>query len=192
MESGVGNKETAALHAMMLFNAARFKARFGNSGELLDLEEQDRSLWNKELIIYASKFLSQSQGGAISSYHYEASIAYLHCMAKDFKSTDWVSISKLYYQLLQNNLNPFVEMNYAIALYYSGQKEKAFDILYSLQQKPFLNQYYLLNAALGKLNFSEGNYTKAKSYLQATLHQTDSQLEKEYVQKFMAKSETQP
>lgn len=187
LESGVGNKETAALHALMLFNAARFKARFGNSGELLDLEEQNRSLWNKELIIYATKFLSQSQGGTISSYHYEASIAYLHCMAKDFKSTDWISISKLYYQLLQNSPNPFVEMNYAIALYYSGQKDKAFYILYSLQQKPILNRYYLLNAALGKLNFLEGNYTKAKTYFLATLHQTDAQLEKDYVQKLLDK-----
>ena len=185
LESGVGNKETAALHAMMLFNAARFKARFGNNGELLDLEEQDRSLWNKEVILYASKFLSQSQGGEISSYHYEAAIAYLHCSAKNFKGTDWLSISKLYHQLLENNPNPFVEMNYAIALYYAGQKKKALDILHQLQQKPFLNQYYLLNAALGKINLLEGNYAKAKSYFEKTLKQTDSSSEKEYIQKLI-------
>jgi len=185
LESGVGNKETAALQAMMLFNAARFKARFGTEGELLDLEEQDRSLWNKELIMYASKFLSQSQGGEISSYHYEAAIAYLHCSAKNFKSTDWASISKLYHQLLENNPNPFVEMNYAIALYYAGQKKKAIDILNLLQQKPFLHQYYLLNAALGKINLLEGNYTKARGYFQKTLNQTDSPAEKEYIQKLM-------
>ena len=187
LESGVGNKETAALHAMMLFNAARFKARFGSDGELLDLEEQDRSLWNKEVILYASKFLSQSQGGEISSYHYEAAIAYLHCSAKNFKVTDWLSISKLYHQLLENNPNPFVEMNYAIALYYAGQKKKAFDILHQLQQKPFLNQYYLLNAALGKINLLEGNDTKAKSYFEKTLKQTDSPSEKEYIQKLIDK-----
>jgi len=187
LESGVGNKETAALHAMMLFNAARFKARFGNNGELLDLEEQDRSLWNKEVILYASKFLSQSQGGEISSYHYEAAIAYLHCSAKNFKVTDWLSISKLYHQLLENNPNPFVEMNYAIALYYAGQKKKALDILNQLQQKPFLNQYYLLNAALGKINLLEGNDTKARSYFEKTLKQTDSLSEKEYIQKLIDK-----
>lgn len=185
LESGVGNKETAALHAMMLFNAARFKARFGTNGELLDLEEQDRSLWNKEVILYASRFLSQSQGGEISSYHYEAAIAYLHCSAKNFKGTDWLSISKLYHQLLENNPNPFVEMNYAIALYYAGQKKKALDILHQLQQKPFLNQYYLLNAALGKINLLEGNYAKAKSYFEKTLKQTDSSSEKEYIQKLI-------
>jgi len=185
LESGVGTKETAALHAMMLFSAARFKARFGVNGELLDLEEQDRSLWNMELILYGSKFLSQSQGGEISTYHYEASIAYLHCLAKDFKSTDWLSISKLYHQLHENNPNPFVEMNYAIALYYSGQKDNALNILNQLQQKPFLNQYYLLNAALGKINLLEGNFAKAKFFFEKTLKQTDSQLEKDYVQKLV-------
>ncbi|TDE17568.1 RNA polymerase sigma factor [Dyadobacter psychrotolerans] len=187
LESGVGNRETAALHAMMLFSAARFKARFGAMGELLDLEEQDRSLWNKDLILYGSKFLSEAQGGVISSYHYEASVAYLHCMAKSFRSTDWESISMLYKQLLENNPNPFVEMNYAIALYYAGHKQKATDILQQLQQKPFLNQYYLLNAALGKINLLEGNLEKARTFFLKTLTQTESQVEKEYVQKLIDK-----
>jgi len=185
LESGLGNKDTAALHAMMLFNAARFKARFGKDGELLDLEEQDRALWNRELILYGSKFLAQSQGGTISSYHYEASIAYVHCMAKSFHLTDWESISRLYKQLLENNPNPFVEMNYAIALYYAGHIQKALDILQQLQQKPFLNHYYLLNAALGKINLHEGNFEKAKAFFLKTLMQTDSQVEKDYVQKLI-------
>ncbi len=49
-KSTIGNKETSALYALMLFNASRFKARFGTHDELLDLEEQDRGLWNRELI----------------------------------------------------------------------------------------------------------------------------------------------
>ncbi len=189
LESSIGNKQTAALHAMMLFNAARFKARFDPSGALLDLEEQDRKLWNQDLIQYASGFLFQSQGQMVSSYHYEASIAYLHCIAEDFKSTDWISISRLYQQLLQSNPNPFVEMNYAIALYYADQKKKAMGILLGLQQKPFLNQYYLLNATLGKINFLEGNYDSARQYFQKTISQTDSAVEKEYIQKVLKRME---
>jgi len=189
LESSIGNKQTAALHAMMLFSAARFKARFEASGALLDLEEQDRTLWNHDLIQYASGFLFQSQGQMVSSYHFEASIAYLHCVAEDFKSTDWVSISRLYEQLLQNNPNPFVEMNYAIALYYANQKKKALGILHSLQQKPFLNQYYLLNAALGKINLLEGNHDAARQYFVKTISQTDSIVEKEYIQKLLNRIE---
>jgi RNA polymerase sigma factor (sigma-70 family) len=185
LESNIGNTETAALHALMLFNASRFKARFDGSGALLDLEEQDRSRWDQDLIQYASGFLFQSRGQMVSSYHYEASIAYLHCIAVDFKSTDWMSISRLYAHMLQNNANPFVEMNYAIALYYADQKTKAMNILHGLQQKPFLSQYYLLNAALGKICFLEGDHDAALGYFRKTLTQTDSVAEKEYIQKLI-------
>src|SRR6266496_528472 len=188
LNSNIGNKETAALHALMLFNAARFKSRFGASGELLDLEEQDRSLWNKDLILLGCDFLKQAGGEIISPYHYEASIAYLHCNAKSFDSTDWQTITNLYFQLLENNPNPFVELNYAIALYYSGKKQKAIKILNALQQNPFINQYYLLNATLGKINFLEGNYIKAKEFFLKTLKQTNLQVEKDFILKMINKT----
>jgi len=188
LNSNIGNKETAALHALMLFNAARFKSRFGASGELLDLEEQDRSLWNKDLILLGCDFLKQAGGEIISPYHYEASIAYLHCSAKSFDSTDWQTITNLYFQLLENNPNPFVELNYAIALYYSGKKQKALKILSALQQNPFINQYYLLNATLGKINFLEGNYIKAKEFFLKTLKQTNLQVEKDFILKMINKT----
>ena len=181
LNSSVANQETAALYALMLFNAARFKARFGPSGELLDLEEQDRSLWNRDLISMACHYLQQSRGGSSSSYHYEAAIAYLHCTAENFAATDWLAITRIYLQLLRLHSNPFVELNYAIALYYTGQREKALDILNGLRQHPFLSQYYLLNAALGKIYFLEGDLATAKAYWEKTLSQTNSQLEKDFI-----------
>ena len=84
LESGFANKETDALFALMLFNAARLRSRFSASGELLDLEEQDRSLWNHDLILLGWKYLHESRADVVSPYHYEASIAYLHCNAADF------------------------------------------------------------------------------------------------------------
>ena len=185
LNSSIANQETAALYALMLFNAARFKARFGPSGELLDLEEQDRSLWNKDLISMGCHYLQQSRGGPVSSYQYEAAIAYLHCAAENFSVTDWPAITRLYLQLNRLHLNPWVELNYAIALYYSGGKEKALDILNNLRQHPFLSQYYLLNAALGKIHFLEGDFASAKAFWEKTLCQTNSQLEKEYIQKLI-------
>jgi len=187
VESNISNNDTAALYALMLFNAARFKSRFGTSGELLDLEEQDRSLWNDDLVILACKFLKQAGEGVASSYHYEASIAYVHCNAKNFESIDWITISKLYLQLLHNNPNPFIELNYAIALYYAGNKQKAFEILHNLQQNTFLNQYYLLNAALGKINFLEGNYALAKEFFFKTIEQTNFQVEKDFITRMIDK-----
>ncbi len=183
LNSRIANKETTALYALMLFNAARFKARFGSSGELLDLEEQDRSLWNADLIHMACHYLPQSRGGRPSSYHFEAAIAYLHCTAESFSATDWPAISRFYLQLLRLHRNPFVELNFAIALYYTGEKDKALDLLNSLQQHSFLSEYYLLNAALGKIHFLEGDFPNAKAYWEKAREQTNSQLEKDYIQK---------
>jgi len=188
LDSGAGNSDTRALHALMLFSAARFKTRFGSTGQLLDLEEQNRDLWDQNLIKLASDFLNQSRSGTISTYHYEASIAWLHCTAKNFRATDWRLISKLYFQLLQMNPNPFVELNYAIALYYAGEKKKALTIFDKLQQQPLLNKYYLLNAALGKIHLLEGNNHKAKEYFLETLKQTNVEAEREFIRRMIDKS----
>ena len=187
LETSLHNKDTKALYALMLFNAARLKSRFGTSGELLDLEEQDRGLWNKDLIVLGCDYLKQSACAEPSSYHYESSIAYMHCKAKNFESTDWVTVSDLYLKLFQSSPNPFVELNYAIALYFSGKKEKAFEILNELRKKSFFNQYCLLNATLGKLNFLEGNYSKAKEFFSKTLSQTHSEAEKDFMNRMIKK-----
>jgi RNA polymerase sigma factor (sigma-70 family) len=188
LDSNLGNKETAALYALMLFNAARLRSRFSASGELLDLEEQDRNLWNKDLIMLAAQYLDRSREAVVSSYHYEASIAYLHSIARDFQSTDWNTIKGLYLKLLQQNANPFIELNYAIALYYAGKKKDAFTILHVLQQNPFLHQYYLLNATLGKMYLLEKDHANAKKYLLKATGQTNMQAEKDFIQKLMDKA----
>ncbi len=123
----------------------------------------------------------------ISTYHYEASIAGMHCSAKSFATTDWKTITILYELLLKINPNPFVELNYAIALYYAGLKNEALTILHKLEAEPFFNQYYLLHASLGRIYFSEGKYALAKKYFTETLSLTDSPAEKSFIQRLMEK-----
>jgi len=187
LKSTIGNKETSALYALMLFNASRFKGRFGTHGELLDLEEQDRASWNRDLIGLAFYHLELSRGELISAYHYEASIAGIHCSAESFAATDWKAITILYTCLLKINPNPFVELNYAIALYYSGQKNEALAILHKLETEPFFSQYYLLHASLGKIYFAEGNHILAKKYFTDTLTLTSSPAEKGFIQRLLEK-----
>jgi RNA polymerase sigma factor (sigma-70 family) len=187
LKSTIGNKETSALYALMLFNASRFKARFGVHDELLDLEEQDRTSWNRELIQLAFVHLELSRGESISAYHYEASIAGMHCSAESFATTDWKTITILYDLLLKINPNPFVELNYAIALYYAGLKNEALSLLHKLEAAPFFNQYYLLHASLGRIYFSEGNYDLAKKYFTETLTLTSSTAEKDFILRLMQK-----
>jgi len=181
LDLGHGDTATRALYALMLFNAARFGGRLSPSGELLDLDEQDRSLWNRPMIVLAGDFLRQSRSTHLSSYHYEAGIAWLHCSADSFAGTNWRLISRLYLRLLRMNPNPFVELNYAIALYYAGGKAKAFEILEGLLHQPFMNGYYLLNAALGKLYMLEGDAARAKQFFARTLEQTTHPLEVAFI-----------
>jgi predicted RNA polymerase sigma factor len=187
LKSSVGNKETSALYALMLFNAARFKARFGTHGELMDLEEQDRASWNKELIQLAFVHLELSGGELISAYHYEAFIAGVHCSAENYASTDWKTITTLYSHLLKINPNPFVELNYAVALYYAGNKNEALTILHKLETEPFFSQYYLLHASLGRIYFAEGNFALAGKYFTETLKLTSSPAEKAFIKGLIEK-----
>ncbi|HUB59137.1 MAG TPA: sigma-70 family RNA polymerase sigma factor [Puia sp.] len=209
VDNRLGNKATQALYALMLFNAARLKARLGPDGALLDLEEQDRSLWSKPLILMACEWLTRARegidaggsgrsgGGAearggsvrgsgagagsgeLSSYHVEATIAWVHCTAVDFASTDWGLVSRLYERLMEWGANPWVELSYAIALYYSGgkgrdsgEKGRAFGILERLLRMPIMYQYYPLNVTMGKLYALEGDRYRSEVYYRRALELT--------------------
>lgn len=187
LDSHLGNIETCALQALMLFSAARFKARFDDNGDLLDLEQQDRTRWNLDLIQLGCYYFQKSHGDHISSYHFEAGIAYLHSIATSFATTDWQLIAGLYRQLLHHYPNPFAELNYAIALYHAGDVRASFEILFSLQRSPFMNSYYLLNATLGKLFMQENDHVQAAAYFSKTLTQTRSAAEANYIRKLLAK-----
>jgi predicted RNA polymerase sigma factor len=184
LDNRLGNRATEALYALMLFNAARLKARFGVDGGLLDLEEQDRCLWSKPLIGMACEWLTKSRdgvdaggggssrAGGLSSYHVEATIAWVHCTAVDFASTNWGLVSRLYERLMEWGANPWVELSYAIALYYSGEKARAFGILERLLQMPIMYQYYLLNVTMGKLYGLEGDRYRSEVYYRRALELT--------------------
>ncbi len=236
MDNGLGDKATAALHALMLFNAARFGARFGPAGELLDLEDQNRELWSKPLIMMGCDFLRRAggldvggiegggrapggagafkgggvhglgrgiprdsairggaagaeQGGAdtdgVTTYHYEAAMAWVHCTAKSWLLTEWRLISRLYERLLEWGPNPFVQLSYAIALFYAGERTTAFSILHQLLQMPVMNQYYLLNATLGKLYLLEGHPDRSREFFTRALGQTALVSEQEFIRRKM-------
>jgi RNA polymerase sigma-70 factor (ECF subfamily) len=185
LDHRLGDTNTSALYALMLFNAARLRARIGASGELLDLDQQDRRLWNQPMIGLACDHFRQAREGRLSTYHYEAAIAWLHCTASSFAATDWALISRLYLRLLRMNPNPFVELNYAIALYFAGTRTKAFELMHALLQQPFLHQYFLLNAALGKCYLLEGDGERAREFLARALKQTTQSREIDYIRQLI-------
>ena len=150
LDSTPGNSETKALQALMLFNIARMDARFGAVGNPIELEYQDRSLWNPDLIGLARFLLNESKDSAFSPYHLEAAIACVHCTAQKFEDTDWAAICRYYEVLLEVYPSPFAEINYAVALQYNHQDEKAFHILMELHRNPYFNKMPILEISIRK------------------------------------------
>jgi len=149
-DSPLCNSETKALQALMLFNIARFDARFDAEGNAVELEHQDRSNWNAPLIQLAHRLLTESEDLFFSPYHLEAAIACVHCTAGKFEDTDWEAICRYYEALLKIYPNPFAEINYAVALQYNQQDEKAIAILLELQRNPYFNKLPILDSTIRK------------------------------------------
>ena len=149
-DSPLCNPETKALQALMLFNVARFDARFDAQGNAVELEYQDRALWDQSLIQLAGFLLSESEDSIFSPYHLEAAIASMHCTARKFEDTDWEAICKYYDVLLKVYPSPFAEINYAVALQYNNQNDKAFRVLMDLHRNPYFNKLPLLDLTIQK------------------------------------------
>jgi RNA polymerase sigma factor (sigma-70 family) len=149
-DSSLCNPETKALQALMLFNIARFDARFDADGKAVELEHQDRRHWNASLIMLAHRLLTESEDSFFSPYHLEAAIAWVHCAADKFEDTDWGAICRYYEVLLKVYPNPFAEINYAVALQYNHQDEKALSILMELHQNPYFNKLPILDSTIRK------------------------------------------
>lgn len=109
--------EVGGLLALMLLTDARRDARTGPAGELIPLDQQDRSRWNREAIEEGSKLISKTFAiGAVGSYQVQAAIAALHDEATSTETTDWPQILGLYAVLLRMNDNPMVALSHAVAL----------------------------------------------------------------------------
>jgi RNA polymerase sigma factor (sigma-70 family) len=185
----LSSPEAHALIALMLFNLSRFEARFDEHGDIIELENQDRSLWNPEMIKVGVHHITlaspsrsplrQSEAGdGTSSYHLEAAIAWLHVSAPTFADTDWKKIAIVYEKLIAINDSPFVRMNRAIAMFYSGEVLTALHQLKKLGESAFMQQHYLFHMALGKIDKANSREHYAKA-----LELSPHEVEKRYIRK---------
>jgi len=114
-----------ALFALMSFHSSRFAARTNKSGEVILYQDQDESLWNKELIKQGEHFLNQASAGTqLTKYHLEAGIGYWHTQKKDTVEK-WESILHLYNNLIILEYSPIVALNRTYVLAKISGKEKA-------------------------------------------------------------------
>jgi RNA polymerase sigma-70 factor (ECF subfamily) len=145
-------KESQALLALMLLHDSRRSARVDGHGEVVLLEEQDRSLWDREQIREGLGLVESAlRGGAAGAYALQAAIAAIHAQAMRAKETDWKQIVVLYERLLRVQPSPVVELNHAAAVAMAEGPAAGLRMLDGLEGKPELRDYYLLPAARGDL-----------------------------------------
>ena len=153
--------ENIGLLALMLIQDSRRNARVIN-GELITLEEQDRSLWDRDAIsegmILVEKALSLGPAGP---YQLQAAIAALHAHANTSEETDWRQIAALYEKLLQLNPSPVIALNHAVAVAMSAGIEDGLKRIDDLGHTGALDQYYLFHAARADLLRRLNRYAEA-------------------------------
>ena len=187
-----GNRpRTHALLALMFLNSARAPARMDSAGNILRLQEQDRSRWDKSMIARGMFHLTQSASGSeISEYHLQASIAACHCAARDFKETDWPQILRLYDRLSQIDNSPVVALNRAVAVANVHGPAAGIAAVSSIRSSKELRSYYLLHAVLGDFEARLDRPQAAAAHFRKALKQTEIASEVQFLSKRLDECES--
>lgn len=171
-----------ALMSLMCFHASRFEARTNDAGAYILYEEQDRSLWNDELISRGNYYLIESaRGTTLSRYHLEASIAYWHCTPTTVKNK-WDNILQLYNQLLQLSYSPVTALNRTYALSKVSGKATAI----KEAEKLNLPGNHLYHSLLGYLYTGIDN-TKALQHFTSALQLAKTSTDKNIISQYLHK-----
>jgi len=144
--------EVHALLALMLLQASRLPARTDDHGDLVTLEDQDRSRWDRAMIGAGLHELARSAGGdRLTPFHLEADIAAVHALASSYEETAWERILIGYDALLPLKPSPIVRLNRAVALAMVAGPEAGLAELDVLERLPGMRRHYLLHATRAHL-----------------------------------------
>jgi RNA polymerase sigma-70 factor (ECF subfamily) len=160
--------EVKGLVALMLLHDARREARLDDAGDIVTLEEQDRSRWHQAQIAEALPLVEEALRVGPGPFALQAAIATQHCQARRAEDTDWREIVRLYDILERLQPSPIVTLNRAVAIAMTEGYEPALAIMDELAQAGELENYYLLHAAradllrrLGATEDAAKNYRRA-------------------------------
>ena len=180
-----GNQpKTHALLALMLLNAARIRARQDAEGNLLRLEEQDRTRWDQAMIARGMFHLRESAVGAdISEYHLQAGIAACHATAIDYQSTDWAKILSLYDRLIEFDDSPVVALNRAVAVANVHGPNPGLKAVCAIRDREKLDSYYLFYAVMGELEMRLNNREAAAEQFRRSFELAETKSERAFLLK---------
>ena len=174
--------EVAGLLALMLLTDARRTARTGASGELIPLDEQDRSLWDRRLIAEGIALVSGAlSSGSIGLYQLQAAIAAVHDEAARVEDTDWPQILALYEVLARMSDNPMVSLNRAIAAAMVHGPAVGLELLATLDTDTRMRGHYRLDAVRAHLYEMFGDPARAVAHYRAAAERTASIPERNYL-----------
>ena len=184
-EHPAGNQpRTHALLALMLLNGARTPSRSDGEGNLLCLQEQDRSRWDQPMIARGMfHFARSAAGDEITEYHLQAGIAACHCSAKDYESTDWRQILSFYDRLVEFDDSPVVALNRAIVIANIHGPNAGLDAVAAIQGRDKLDSYYLLYAVLGEFESQLDDPLAAAGYFRKSLQLVETSSERLFLSK---------
>jgi RNA polymerase sigma factor (sigma-70 family) len=172
--------EVAGLLALMLLTEARREARAGPSGELIPLAEQDRSLWDRDLIAEGLELIAVAWSkGSVGEYLVQAQIAALHDQARRVEDTDWAEIASLYGLLERMTGNPMVSLNRAIAIAMVDGPWSGLSLLEPLSER--LAGHHRLHAVRAHLLEMAGEVDAAIAEYQMAASRTTSVPENHYL-----------
>jgi RNA polymerase sigma-70 factor, ECF subfamily len=162
--------EAVGLLALMLLQESRRAARSSPEGDLVLLEDQDRSLWNQEHIAEGSALVKRALSSRrIGSYTLQAAIAAVHAEAPNGAATDWPQIVGLYDVLLVAHPSAVVELNRAVAVAMRDGPSAGVSLIQAILERGDLEDYYLAYSALADLNRRLGRTAEARAAYQQSL-----------------------
>jgi RNA polymerase sigma factor (sigma-70 family) len=178
--------QSYALAALMYLNAARLPTRLDGSGNLVSFLEQDRSLWNQNLIAEGQALLNLSASGTeLTKYHIEAAIASMHTSAARSEETDWKQIASLYDMLMTIHPSPVIALNRAIAIAQLDGPERGLQEIRVIHDLHRLSSYPFYPATLGELELRRGNYPVAKAHFSTALSLARNPMERNFLQRLI-------
>ena len=179
-----GETEVAGLLALMLLQDSRRSARVDGDGELVTLEEQDRSLWDCSEIAEGQTLAESAvRRGGTGFYSLQAAIAALHAQAARAEDTDWPQIAALYALLLRLHPSPVVALNHAAAVAMGNGLERGLRLIEELEATKQLEAYHLLPAAKADVLRRLGRRAQAAAAYEQALSLVSHPAERRYLER---------
>jgi RNA polymerase sigma-70 factor (ECF subfamily) len=175
--------EIMGLLALMLLQESRRAARTSPTGELILLENQNRTLWNKEQIAEGVALLEKALNSRrFGPYTLQAAIAAVHAEAESVAATDWRQIVALYDQLLRIQSSPVVQLNRAVAIAMRDGPEAGLAHIDTVLEHGELANYYLAHSARADMYRRLGRTSEARASYEKALALTQQEPERQFLQ----------